>query len=486
VAQKRRADVRIAQLEVESRGLVGTASGGPNSSVQCYGGLFLTYPQFAPTDTTVDLNIWLTILKAQLTGVTTDTVYVDKAILAKEKHEDGSWHLHAWIHFAGVDEMHRIRVPHRLLKLNGKSGNYQGARSDIAVVKYCTKDGDYIFEGMTDPRARAECRTRHLNLVLADVLANKITLQQAVTEKPSLMVNLDKLERNLSLMKTMAATRPEGWKPLLIFIQGPPGVGKSTIANSLTSPEDTYLVPLPSSKESPWWFDGIAGQRQILFDNVSAAVPPPYDLLCQMANPTACRLPVKGAHVQCLPWLITVTSTQSPKEIWKNLDHQMMRRMTTYLIGEYVPASSTTRQKSMTTTEMTWMLGHPDQDLPVDLLSNVAESTIPSHQVRWHTVDLSEFQSLSLPGETVRALSSLHAHLRSSGFSVPQWHPPQGLLVTTVFDPTRMAPILDSGVVPLTPGQEVGALSPYVDPTPDNPGDLNSSVVATFDQSQTY
>lgn len=401
------------------------------ASVQCYGGLFLTWPQVVPADEEVDLTMWKTILLAQLVAINTETICVDSGIIAKEKHEDGNWHVHAWIHFKGIPNGSKIRVPHRLLDMYGKHGNYQGARSDANVQKYCIKDGDYIFWGMTDPKQRQDCRKRHINLIIADILTGTKSLEQAIQERPSLLLQLDKLQMNLDLMKSLTAKRKEGQMPSLIFIEGPAGVGKSTIAHSLTLPEETFLVPLPSSKGSSWWFDGYHGQQMILFDNISPETAPPYDLICQMVNPSVCRLPVKGRFVLSSASMIVMTSTASPKTIWKNLDHQMMRRMTTYLRAEYVPSTSMMKQALMTQTQVDWMMNNPGLALPEPLLSEDQQPSVwHSHEVTWSQVSLDEWRSPTLPAATVQAMGALHAQLRTQGASIPSWRLPPGLQVT--------------------------------------------------------
>lgn len=60
--------------------------------------------------------------------------------IAQERHEDGNFHLHC---FLELDE--QIKVNNcRYFDIAGFHGKYEGARKPSKVVKYCTKDGNYI------------------------------------------------------------------------------------------------------------------------------------------------------------------------------------------------------------------------------------------------------------------------------------------------------------------------------------------------------
>lgn len=61
-------------------------------------------------------------------------------IVARELHEDGNPHIHAWIL---LDKKVNIGDP-TIFDIDGSHPNMQGAKSNIAVMKYVTKDGDYI------------------------------------------------------------------------------------------------------------------------------------------------------------------------------------------------------------------------------------------------------------------------------------------------------------------------------------------------------
>lgn len=73
-------------------------------------------------------------------------------LVAEEKHADGSDHLHAYLK---MDSGWNNKDPH-FWDLNDFHGNYQGARSPKAVLKYCQKEGKFLAsEGLAEKTAMA-------------------------------------------------------------------------------------------------------------------------------------------------------------------------------------------------------------------------------------------------------------------------------------------------------------------------------------------
>ena len=90
---------------------------------------FLTYPQC--NDSPTDL---LDKLQALDHGII-------HYVIAREKHRDGNNHLHAYIK---LSEGVVLRDAPQVFNLLDKTGNYQPCRSPKSVIKYCTKESEYI------------------------------------------------------------------------------------------------------------------------------------------------------------------------------------------------------------------------------------------------------------------------------------------------------------------------------------------------------
>lgn len=100
-------------------------------------GFFLTYPQVTNAD--LDLAYFFDSIKLKSDLIT-------KLLVAEESHQDGNKHFHAYV---GTCSRISIRDP-AFWDVAGCHGNYQSARSPNAVVKYCSKDGNYIAQELVD------------------------------------------------------------------------------------------------------------------------------------------------------------------------------------------------------------------------------------------------------------------------------------------------------------------------------------------------
>lgn len=61
-------------------------------------------------------------------------------IIAREQHKDGNSHIHCWLRLEK-----KINITNnRLFDLDGYHPNIQGVKSNQAVIKYVTKENDYI------------------------------------------------------------------------------------------------------------------------------------------------------------------------------------------------------------------------------------------------------------------------------------------------------------------------------------------------------
>lgn len=89
--------------------------------------LFLTYAE-CPIDKQIAFDFLTDLLKPT------------RLLVAREKHQNGNYHLHAYCSF---ETAFRTRNP-RFADMQGHHGNYQGCRSPKNVLKYCTKEDDYL------------------------------------------------------------------------------------------------------------------------------------------------------------------------------------------------------------------------------------------------------------------------------------------------------------------------------------------------------
>lgn len=196
--------------------------------------LFLTYPKCP-----IPKEEALEILKAK--AFERDLRIVEY-IVAQEKHEDGSDHLHV---FLKLDRVFNCKDS-EFWDLNNYHGNYQGCRSPAAVMKYCVKEGDFLTsKGMSV----AKCEPWKEALELAK--EGKATEALQALENGNERTRRDRLLHSDSLAKTFQALAPAtahlSSLPLAVYgtlfewnrrahtllIFGITNVGKTTLATSL-------------------------------------------------------------------------------------------------------------------------------------------------------------------------------------------------------------------------------------------------------------
>lgn len=232
---------------------------------------FLTWPQCStPKETVLDR------LKA--------LPNFSHALVAREDHKDQAGeHLHA---FLALSKPWNIRNPGLLDALAGKHGNYQAAKDQTKVVKYCVKDGDYVSHGF-DPAAflskRLEkkstktslssavavmIREQNANLDAIDdfapqyVLANKRKCQEYISYQQEKRLALSKLPwtpivldsyteddatKEIAKWISENVKQPRDFKqPQLYIYSDGPNVGKTELILQLSKMLRVFNIPKTS------------------------------------------------------------------------------------------------------------------------------------------------------------------------------------------------------------------------------------------------
>jgi len=138
-------------------------------------------------------NIFLTFPKSFVTKEATlksiKSLFGEKlesAIVAAEKHKDGTEHLHCVVSLNIVK--HQVYFS-QLDKITGKRGNYQLVRDLKAVIQYVTKDSSYVTfpEGLDkDQYIQEYCKAKKEKI--SDYIAKQIisgkTIHELYKEEP--------------------------------------------------------------------------------------------------------------------------------------------------------------------------------------------------------------------------------------------------------------------------------------------------------------
>lgn len=152
--------------------------------------LFLTYPEcpLSPNDA---------LEKFQKIFLSTN---IDKYVIAREKHKNGNDHLHCFIQLVS---QYRSRNP-KFADLDGYHGNYQGCRSSKNVLKYCTKDDNFISnfdvgEALSKGKSKKE--------ILGKRILEGEDLDEIVQEHPELIFGYKRLKEDIEEFKASSSRK---------------------------------------------------------------------------------------------------------------------------------------------------------------------------------------------------------------------------------------------------------------------------------------
>lgn len=241
---------------------------------------FLTYPQ---TDVTKEDA--LTALQA--------LDVMQEYIVAAEKHADGGNHLHV---YAKYETGFRVRDAPLTFNIIGL-GDYQPARSCKAVVKYCTKDGDYLTN------INLESYLKKKGKVTVDTLRTKNTIQALQDGDINFMqVRAYKLAR----FEVQEPYTPPGIRG--VWIWGKAGIGKTRAVRE-KHPDLYYKA------QNKWW-DGYDGQKVVLLDDFDKKGECLSHYLKIWADRYACTGEIKNGNTQLSHDMFYITSNYEIEDIF--------------------------------------------------------------------------------------------------------------------------------------------------------------------------
>lgn len=279
--------------------------------------VFLTYPQ-------------CTLSKEELldcimkTAETILKVSIVQYVIAQEKHEDGSPHLHAYIKFSKKID----RDGCKLFDYHGFHPNIESKIKSInAVKKYVKKDNNYIEYGINcaEKFKAADGKKKYIG----SELIGGARLVDVVKENPELIFEYGSIQRNLDLYftdlardkPTCADAIPNPWGLEMNILKckqkhywvwsKEPNLGKTT--SFLLPLMESYRCTMYSYQEN---FQNIYSDSQfLLFDEYSSAHLK-VTQLNQMCDGTY-QFPRKGGSpVVCKDITLIICGNKHPKDIY--------------------------------------------------------------------------------------------------------------------------------------------------------------------------
>lgn len=215
-------------------------------------GFFLTWPQCHAT-------------KEECLAMLQSKGPIEKYIVCREEHKDGTPHLHAFVKY---EQAKNFKTPN-CFDLGTNHGNYQVAKSYYAVAKYVRKGQDYIEHGM-DAKAEEEQRANHKKVLGAQLMQAKTNadIQSIVESESSMIFGLHKTMQDIREYRNLTVQQKEHEHARGIWIQGPPGCGKSHLSRKgpwLNPGETVYLKP-----QNKWW-DLYQTERVVVLEDLDMA-----------------------------------------------------------------------------------------------------------------------------------------------------------------------------------------------------------------------
>lgn len=210
------------------------------------------------------------VLERLKTRFVDESVVLSKYVVARELHKDGEMHIHCYLKYS--DKLHLRKSTCFDIMTYEKTyhGNYQTARSAKDVIKYCTKNGVYItnIQDEIDDKRKKEDKAEAIKALMA----GDIQLKEFIITHPSLQLigSYTRLKANLTALRLDLKPLPRRAQVCGKWLIGPPGVGKSHFARTVTKGD--LFVKL----QTKWWC-GYAGQKYVLLEDLS--LPGPHSAL---------------------------------------------------------------------------------------------------------------------------------------------------------------------------------------------------------------
>lgn len=219
-----------------------------------------------------------------------------------ETGDEGTPHLQGYVEFPKKITLTGCK---RVMGDRAHLETRQGTQSQ--AIAYCQKDGKWVQFGERIAQGAREDLKR-----VCDRLASGTRLRTIALEDPSLYCRYRNGLRDLA---HFAAPKPIREPPIVVWIGGPPGTGKSKWAWSL-NPESTWTYP------GSGWFDGYDGEDVAIFDDfqddIGSGPGVTYGAILRITDRYPIRVPIKGGFVPWEPTRIVFTGNRPLSELYRS------------------------------------------------------------------------------------------------------------------------------------------------------------------------
>nr|QXP07803.1 MAG: replication associated protein [Arizlama virus] len=247
----------------------------------------------------------------------------EKGMVAIEKHQNGSYHVHAMLHFPRKKDCNlmptfRLDITKDAVTVAHRP-NYKKVVG-TGWVDYLKKEKNYFFfGGMEDPTIPKKLGASQL---LGEAIVQGTYSMELFKTVPGQMRYMDQWNKaNQNWLNYQAKQLPCG-KPIVIYLWGPSGAGKTHWATSQFSRRETFVYVQPAAGSVPYINQAYNPHEHkvFIFDNISEQSSTGKDTWCVQLDQYEATLPVKNGEVTMKAPIRIITSTKPPAGMiaWNN------------------------------------------------------------------------------------------------------------------------------------------------------------------------
>lgn len=222
-----------------------------------------------------------------------------------EEGKEGTPHIQGYLELKSQSRLATIKKTIPRGHIEQRRGTQEQA------ITYCKKDGNFV----TDGKPKEQGTRTDLDICRRTALEEGM---RAVTSQFNLQ-GIRVAEKYLTYNE-----EPRHWKPLVIWIWGPTGTGKSRMARELIDSDDIYT----KNSGTKWW-DGYDRHENVIIDDFR---PSWWDItyMLGLLDRYEFKIEYKGGLRQFVPRTIIITSAFAPADCYKGTGEcieQLLRRV---------------------------------------------------------------------------------------------------------------------------------------------------------------
>jgi len=219
-------------------------------------------------------------------------------------------------HIQGYCELFSDRQRKSFQSLFPESGlfNCRPAKATSEQNKaYCTKEESRLRAPVEWGTPSQPGKRTDLESVVAAVVEGK-TLTAIAREFPATFIRNGRGIKDYMMQTQRPRSRAS---PVIRYLHGPPGIGKSVLARHLLKTEfgDDFYEAM-DMKES--WFDGYMGERAMIFDEFCGQFP--LGNMLKLLSEGPLRMPYKGSFHSVNVEVFFFTSNKHPRDVYYGSD----------------------------------------------------------------------------------------------------------------------------------------------------------------------